>query len=381
MSDSLSLFGVVTTPEMEKVAIEVLRSGRIASGPYVNMFESGFASLIGCEYALATNDMTNAIHIALRLSEVSPGDEVITTAFSCMASNSPIALCEATPVWVDLKPNTVEVDPVLFEAAITPKTKAAIIYHVAGYPSSVDKISAICKKYNIKLIEDCNNSLLATLNGQSLGCFGDFSIFSFYPNRQINCTEGGMLICKDKADYDTAKKLRRFGIDFSTFRNDLGEINPNSDIPVASSSMVLNNLCAALGYSQLNDVQARVDKSKKNAEYYKEALTLLPSVKVVPTLKNGDSVFWTFLIQVENRDKVIQTMKNTGISVSSLHQRNDSYTCFDDKYRIDMPNTKLLQESVLALPCGWWLSNDDLQLVLIELTKALLIAKPTTSTI
>jgi len=381
MSEIISLFGVVSTPEMEKVTIDVLRSGQIASGPYVSKFESKFASLIGCEHALATNDMTNAIHLALRLAKVTAGDEVLTTAFSCMASNSPIALCNATPVWVDLTPNTVEVDPVLFEAAITPNTKAAIIYHVAGYPSSIDKIAAICKKYDVKLIEDCNNSLLATLNDQNLGCFGDFSIFSFYPNRQINCTEGGMLICKDIVDYNTAKQLRRFGIDFSTFRNNLGEINPNSDIPVASSSMVLNNLCAALGDSQLNDVRSRIEKSKENAEYYKTALARLATVKIIPTLKNGESVYWTFLVQVDNRDQVIQAMKNSGINVSSLHQRNDSYSCFNDKYRTELPNTTLLQESVLALPCGWWLSNDDLQRVVLELTKALLIAKPVTSTI
>lgn len=371
MSDSLSLFGVVTTPEMEQTAIDVLRSGRVASGPYVEKFELNFSSLIGCVNAISINDMTNAIHIALRLAKVEIGDEVITTAFSCMASNSPIALCGATPIWVDFKANTVEVDPVLFEAAITPKTKAAIIYHVAGYPSPIDKIAAICKKYEIKLIEDCNNALLATLNDQYLGSFGDFSIFSFYPNRQINCTEGGMLICKNKDDYMLGKRLRRLGIDLSTFRNEFGEINPKVDIPVASSAMALNNLCSALGYSQLNDVQDRVEKSKKNAEYYKVALMTLPSVKVIPTLKNGISVFWTFLVQVDNRDEVILAMKNSGVNVSSLHQRNDIYSCFENESPIVLPNTENIQKTILALPCGWWLSHEDLKNVVLQLKKAI----------
>ncbi|WP_339898337.1 DegT/DnrJ/EryC1/StrS family aminotransferase [Paraglaciecola polaris] len=381
MSHSLPLFGVVSTTDMEQIAIKILRSGQIASGPYVDMFEAGFASLIDCHYALAINDMTNAIHLALRLAKVEAGDEVITTSFSCMASNSPIALCGASPVWVDIKENSVEVDPILFEAAITSKTKAAIIYHVAGYASQIDEIADICKRYNIKLIEDCNNSLLATLNGKNLGSFGDYSIFSFYPNRQINCTEGAMLICKDKGDYKLGKQLRRLGIDFSIFRNEIGEIDPNADIPIANSAMSLNNLCSALGYMQLKNVKSRLEKSKNNANFYRTALMALPTVKIVSTLVNSEAAHWVFLVQVKNRDEIISFMKNNGVNVSSLHQRNDVYSCFNAEPKKNIPNTVFLQETILALPCGWWLSSADVQLIVEVLRKAILITRSTPSLI
>ncbi|NRD74706.1 aminotransferase class V-fold PLP-dependent enzyme [Shewanella sp. VB17] len=363
MSKKLSLFGVVSTTEMQDIACEVLESGRIASGKYVELFESKFANLIEQQYVISTNDMTNAIHLALRLSGVTQGDEVIATAFSCMASNSPIALCGATAVWVDFKPNSVEIDLELFELSISEKTKAAIVYHVAGYPTPIDEIESICKKHGVKLIEDCNNSLLSMVNGKYVGGFGDFSVFSFYPNRQINTTEGGMLICKNLKDYELGKKLRRFGIDSSSFRNSLGEINSQSDIPIASYSMNMNNLCAALGYSQIDDVKDNAIIAQNNAQLYNELFLDNPSVRIMSILEGAKAVFWVYLVQVDDRDKVIELMKEHEISVSSLHQRNDIYSCFSSSDNNSLDNIADLQKTILALPCGWWLSRKDIEYI------------------
>ncbi|RPA63842.1 pyridoxal-phosphate-dependent/plp-dependent aminotransferase [Shewanella frigidimarina] len=363
MDKLFPLFNVVSNQNMQDVFCEVLKSGKIASGSYVELFESNFANLIGQQYALSINDMTNAIHLALRLADVEEDDEVIATPFSCMASNSPIALCKAIPVWIDFKPNSVEIDLIAFESAISEKTKAAIIYHVAGYPTPIDKIALICQKYGIKLIEDCNNALLSTVNGRYVGGFGDFSVFSFYPNRQINTTEGGMLVCKNESDYIQGKKLRRFGINSITFRNSIGEIDPKSDIPVASSSMAMNNICAALGNIQIDEVKDRMLLTQRNAEYYKENFLYDDKIRVVPVMDGSESAYWTFLVQIDNRDKVIELMKSTGISVSSLHQRNDIYSCFKKKDVCHLDNIETFQNTVLALPCGWWLSQLDIEFI------------------
>lgn len=182
------------------------------------------------------------------------------------------------------------------------------------------------------------------VNGKYVGGFGDFSVFSFYPNRQINTTEGGMLICKNLKDYELGKKLRRFGIDSSSFRNSLGEINSQSDIPIASYSMNMNNLCAALGYSQIDDVKDNAIIAQNNAQLYNELFLDNPSVRIMSILEGAKAVFWVYLVQVDDRDKVIELMKEHEISVSSLHQRNDIYSCFSSSDNNSLDNIADLQK-------------------------------------
>jgi dTDP-4-amino-4,6-dideoxygalactose transaminase len=367
---TLSLFNVVNTPEMETVAIEVMRSGRIASGTYVPAFEDGLSKLLGQQNIVTTVDMTSAIYLALHLAGVKAGDDVLTTAFACMSTNSPIATIGARPIWVDMAANSAFISVADFEAAITPKTKAAILYHLAGYPGPIQEIAAICKKYGIALIEDCDNALLAKVDGKNVGVFGDYAVYSFYPNRQINTTEGGALICKKPSDALLAKKLRRFGIDGSSFRTRSGEISPAADIPEAGWSMTLNNLCSALGLAQLQTVNDLVEKTRKNALFLIEKLTVLIGVNILQAMPNSQPVYWALLIQVENRDSVLEQLKLQGVMASQLHQRNDIYSCFTNSER-NLPNTTELQNTIIALPCGWWLGASDLAKIVDVIKNAL----------
>jgi perosamine synthetase len=360
---SISLFGVVNFPEMEYIAIKVLRSGQIASGKYVSQFEDGLGKLLGQKNVVTTIDMTSAMYLALYLSGVKGGDEVITTAFSCMASHSPIATLGAKPIWVDLEENSPCISITDFEAAITPNTKVAILYHLAGYPGPAKAIAEICKKHGIKLIEDCNNALLAEVDGNYVGSFGDFAVFSFYPNRQINTTEGGALVCKNSDDAIRARKLRRFGIDAATFRDDIGEINPTSDIPEIGWSISLNNLCSSIGLAQIDSVKGRLEKTRQNADLLNQGLIKCKEVRPLRPTNNSIPSYWTYLIQTENRDVLIKNLRALGILCSQLHHRNDSYTCFSGDGQF-LPNTTRIQKSILAIPCGWWLEFEDIALVL-----------------
>lgn len=367
----LSLFKSRFTPVMGEKIIDVLDSGQIASGKYVQLFESEFSKLINVDYSVSINDMTNAIYLALKLSGVREGDEVLAVSFSCMSSNSPISLCGAIPVWVDLEECSVKVDIEKFESLITSKTKAAIVYHIAGYPNAIEKIAHICKKYNIKLIEDCNNALLATCNGRYLGSFGDFSIFSFYPNRLINATEGGMLVCKNKDDYEKVLSLRRFGVDPRYFRDVDGEIDKNYDIPVTNFSMAMNNLCCAIAYTQLADVSDLVEKCRANAKIYDENFNNVPDIQPIKLSEGDKSSYWVYLVKVDNKKLVLRYMKEQGVAVSGLHQNNHIYSCFKRNFKSTFVNVERLQETVIALPCGWWLSVDDCNLVISALQKAI----------
>lgn len=367
----LSLFKSRFTPKMSEKVTEVLSSGQIASGKYVQLFEREFSKLIDVDYAVSINDMTNAIYLALKLSGVKEEDEVLAVSFSCMSSNSPISLCGAIPVWVDLEDHSVKVDIEKFESLITSKTKAAIVYHIAGYPNAIEKIELICKKYNIKLIEDCNNALLATSNGRYLGSFGDFSIFSFYPNRLINATEGSMLVCKNKDDYEKVLSLRRFGVDPRHFRDVDGEIDSNYDIPITNFSMAMNNLCCAVAYTQLADASDLVDKCRANAKFYDESFHNVPGIQPINISEGDKSSYWVYLVSVDNKKLVLRYMKEHGVAVSGLHQNNHIYSCFKKNSKSTFVNVEKFQERVIALPCGWWLNVEDCKSVVSVLQKAI----------
>lgn len=295
---------------------------------------------------------------------------MLTTAFACMSTNSAIAQCHAIPVWVDLKPNSVEIDVADILRKINSKTKAVILYHVAGYPGPAKKIATLCKERGVVLIEDCDNALFAYQDDQHVGSYGDFAVYSFYPNRQINAVEGGALVCKNTDMAERARRLRRFGIDFSTFRSSSGEINPKSDIPEVGWAYTMNNLSAALGYVQLPTASARIDITRANAAKIIKKLSGIREIQPIQVATTTQPVYWALLLLVENRDFVLEYMKKEGIMVSSIHQRNDVYTGFHTNLDCALPNTKFIQEHLLAVPCGWWLSEEDIEIITDTLRKA-----------
>jgi perosamine synthetase len=362
---SVSLFHAFHSPEMEVAALEVLRSGQIASGPKVAEFEGRFGDVIGRSYVVCTNDMTSAVMIALHLAGVGYGDEVLTLAYSCMSSNAPIAMLGAMAVWVDMDPEHASMSAEDFERAISPRTKAAMIYHVAGYPGPTEQIAKICKRRGIVLIEDCNNALGATQNGVSVGRIGDYAVFSFYPNRQINAIDGGALACPDEQTAQRARRLRRFGINPLTFRDKLGEINPTSDITEVGWSASFNQLSAAVALTQLPLLTDRLTRTRRNALRLREQLGNLSRLRQIVPRDGEEPAYWAFLTLAEGRDELLAGLKVRGIHSSRLHYRNDDYSGFTAQQR-NLPGTAMFLNQVLAMPCGWWLNDKQVdQLALV----------------
>lgn len=370
MKRSIPLFGIFRSAEMEAAVIDVIRSGQIASGGHVEAFRRGFGELVGNPNVVTTNDMSSAIQIALHISGIGRGDEVLTAAYSCMSSNAPIATAGAQAAWVDVDPLTGTMDVADFERSITPRTKAALLYHLAGYPGRVREIAEICRQRGIVLIEDCDNALLATVDGTQVGSFGDFAIHSFYPNRQINATEGGALVCRDAEQVARAIRLRRYGIDLARFRDALGEIDPNCDIAEIGWAATLNNLCSAVGASQLATVAARLSRTRQVAQALSQRLAELPQLALVPALPGATPSYWALLTRVERRDQVMAALKARGVQCSKLHHRTDSYSGFGVPQR-DLPGTTAFLASVLALPCGWWMTDDDVDYLVLTLKAVL----------
>jgi perosamine synthetase len=367
-SSTIDLFHPVRLPEMEAAALEVFRSGQIASGPKVAALEHAFAAVAGREHIVSTNDLTSAVLLALHLSGVRAGDEVATVAFSCLQSNSPIARLGATPVWVDIDPETMSMSVEDLAAKLNTSVKAVMLYHIAGYPSDTLRIAAICRERGIPLIEDCNNAIGATLYGHPVGTVGDYAVYSLYPNRQINGIDGGMLATPDATTAARATRLRRFGVDATSFRDARGEINPNSNVLEIGWSAALNNLNAAVALSQLNTLAERTKRTITVADKLAKALVKLKKLRPVRPVRSAIPAFWGFLVLSEHRDELLMHLKAHDIKSSIFHQRNDWYTGFVTP-RAELPGTELVMNQLLALPCGWWLSDEQINDLITRVTE------------
>lgn len=368
---TVPLFVPVHEPSMATAVDRVLRSGQVAAGPLVAAFESAFAAQVGLPHTVLTVDMSMAVQMALRLSGVGPGDEVIASPFACMSTNAPIATAGAVPVWADVDPLTGMPDAQHVQARISPRTKAVLIYHASGYPARAAAIAEVCRRHGIALIEDCDNALGALSQGQPVGHHGDFAVWSFYPNRQINAGEGGALSCRRPQDAERAKRLRRFGIDLARFRDASGEISDTFDIPEVGWSGTMNSLCCAMALEQLDGLAQRQRRTLDVASQYDRGFSGVRGVRPVPVHEGGRSAFWTYLVTVDNARDTMAALKARGISTSGLHDRTDRYTGFKADSP-ELPGVDDWMHHHLALPCGYWMSDSDVAhtvQTLIDITK------------
>ncbi len=211
--------------EIDAAIARTLDNCSFCLGPDVAQFEKDFAAFCGAQHALGFNSGTSALHVAMLLLGVGPGDEVITTPYTFIATSWAISYCGAKPVYVDIDEATFNLDPKLIEKAITPRTKAILPVHLYGQPFDVDAVAAVCKRHNLPFVEDAAQAHGAKYQGKSIGTFGAVSCFSFYPAKNLGaCGEGGALVTNDAALAARAKSLREHG---STVRYHHDEVGYN----------------------------------------------------------------------------------------------------------------------------------------------------------
>ena len=209
--------------ELDAVIARTLDNCSFCLGPDVVQFEKDFAKFCGAEYCVAMNSGTSALHIALLLLNVGPGDEVITTPFTFVATSWAISYVGATPVYVDIDDATFNLDPKLVEKAITPKTKAVMPVHLYGQPFNVEPILEICRKHKLPLVEDSAQSHGAKFNGKVIGTFGEISCFSFYPGKNLGAAgEGGALVTNNADFAQRARALREHGSTVRYYHDEVG---------------------------------------------------------------------------------------------------------------------------------------------------------------
>ncbi len=288
--------------EVEKTVLEVLKSGQYICGKHNKALQEEFAQFCGCKRAVALNSGTDALHLALRALDIGAGDEVITTAFTFVATTEAIGIVGATPIFADIDPDTFNLDWREIESKITPRTKAIIPVHLYGQPANMPKIMEIAKKHNLYVIEDCCQAIGAEIAGQKVGTFGDIGCFSFFPTKNLGAFgDGGMATTNSDAFADRMLSLRNHG---SAVRYYHDEIGVNSRLDEVQAAIL------RVKFPYINEWNA---KRKENAYRYNDLLKDVKDVVCPRELEGTKCIYHQYTIEVPNRDAVQKYLQEHGV--------------------------------------------------------------------
>lgn len=355
---AIPLFKVFMPDGVQAKLQPVLESGRLACGPQVAAFERQCADWLGAPDAVALNDSSSALTLALYLAGVRPGDEVIVPALACSATVMPIANLFARPVWCDIDSLTGMPTADHIAGLISDKTKAILIYHWSGDVAELDATLALSKQHGLKVIEEASEAFGAENNGRRLGGKADYTVYSFYASKHINTGEGALLLAADIDDLALARRVRRFGIDPSALRLPNGDLNPRFDIPLAGFNMPMNEIAATIGLAALPEADRIVARHRGNGRYYESVLKDVSGVRQLQRDEQSVSAYWTFSMLAERRDDLIRKLNSNRIGAQRLHLRNDGFTCFGHQ-PANLPGTALFDSHNISIPCGWWIGEQE----------------------
>ena len=333
---------------------KTLFSGFIGQGEKVAEFERAIAPWVGSPNCLLVNSCTSALRLAMRVSGVGPGTEVVSTPVSCAASNTPILEEMASIVWGDIDPWTGNIDPLDVERKITPRTKAIVAVHWGGYPCEIDPLLKVARKYGIALIEDAAHAFGAVYRGRPVGSQLSFCTFSFQAIKHISTIEGGLLVCPSMDAYRSARLLRWYGIDRDTPRVDL---RCEEDLKTAGFKYNPNDVHATIGLEQLKYVKGILDRHRANAAFYDGELEGLRRVKRLRYQKDRLSSYWLYTIRVDDRESFQGWMKSRDVMVSQVHVRNDVHTAFK-AFQRNLPGADEFCREQVSIPVGWWVDDE-----------------------
>jgi len=346
----IKLFDPTTGRKEEKVINEILKSGSWASGSgtgFVNKFENKFNDYVGSKACIAVNSGTAALHLALNLSNIK-GKEVILPSLSFASTAHAVMYNGGKPVFVDVDPVTLCIDPQKILKSISKKSTAILPVHFGGIPCDLSKISKICKDYNLTLIEDAAHAAGATLNEKKIGTHGKFVCFSFHPVKNLAMPNGGAITInqgKISELSNTLKSLRWCGI---SNRN-----GAKYDVTRIGWNFYMNEFSAGIGIEQLKNLDRNNNKRKKIAKRYSDEIKINAKMPF-----DNNSAYHLYWIQVKNRNNFMDKMRDagieTGIHYFPIHKMS-AYKSFSKS----LPITENISKEIVSLPIHPNLSNDD----------------------
>lgn len=360
----------ITEAEIEAVC-EVLRCPDLSLGPKLEEFEKVFAEYIGRERAVAVNSGTSGLFLGMLALDIGPGDEVITTPFTFIASATSIMMTGAKPVFVDIDPENLNINPDKIEEKLTAKTKAILPVEIFGDPTNFDNICQIAKEHNLPVVEDSCEALGSALNGKKTGTFGKISVFGFYPNKQITTGEGGMIVTDDETIADICISLRNQG---------RGKGSGWLAHERLGYNFRLSDINCALGIVQLSRIEQMKAKRAQVAKWYQEMLEGDDRIIVPTEQQHCDMSWFVFVVRlaekysIENRNKILNEMTAAGIQVSNyfppVHLQPFIARKFGYK-RGDFPITESVSQRTIALPFYNNLSREQVSTVCKTLKECL----------
>jgi perosamine synthetase len=353
----------------EELVLATLRSGQLSLGPMIDRFEAALAERVEAPFVAAVSSGTAGLHLCVRLAGVGPGDEVVTTPFSFVASANCVLYEGANPVFADIDPNTLNLDPAAVEAAITPRTKAILPVHIFGYPAELAELEAIAARHGLAIVEDACQALGSAYRGRPVGSSGHPAVFGFYPNKQMTTGEGGAVAVASEQEWELLKSLSNQG------RSDSGEWLTHSRL---GYNYRLGDLAAALGLAQLERLDEILAARGEVAARYG---ALLAGVEGVETPLADDEAhrrsWFVYVVKLpsgSDRNGVIARLAADGVAskpyLPSIHLQPYYRERFG--YREGMlPVAEDASSRTLALPFHSRLSAEDEERVVEALAGAL----------
>jgi len=360
----IPLMKVHTPPNVGEELQKVWDSGFVTEGEYSDKFEKEFSEYIGNPNTCLVNSCTSALALASRVIGIKEGDEIITTAMTCMATNEPFYNDGAKLVFADIDPTTGNISATDIEHRITSKTKAILVVHWGGQPADLEEINEIAQRHNIKVIEDAAHAVRSYYKGIRIGNTSDFVCFSFQAVKHLCTGDGGAIACKSKEDADRIRKIRWFGLD----RKFKGPSRWEQDITESGFKYHMNNINASIGLLQMPYLDKLIDEHIKNSDYLHKKIKN-PNVSHLVRKQDRVSSCWLHSILVEDRDKFREYMKSNGIHVDVAHVSNLQYTVFNKFKKETLHGLEFFDEKLINIPCGWWLSEKDLKYIVETINK------------
>jgi len=346
---------------------EVLDSGWLSISEKTLAFESKFSEFLGHDTkCLALSNCTAALHMALLALDIKEGDEIITPSLTFIADQNVTQMTGAKNVLADISSmEDWSVDPDDISAKITPKTKAVMIVHYAGFACDMERITALCKKHGLPLIEDCAHSPGADYKGQPLGTFGDIAAFSFFANKNIAIGEGGMVVTRNADLYEKLRLLRSHGMSVASFDRYKGRA-VSYDVQSPGLNYRIHEISSALGLVQLEKLADANEKRKKLVEHYHSRLDKIPSVSIpfknFSRGKPNYHIMPILLSEKTDRAAVIESMKQDGVQTSIHYPAIQNFSAYKDKLN-STPKAEYVCTHELTLPLYPTMTTEEVDIV------------------
>lgn len=349
--------------QIDNAVIDVLESGCYVLGPNVKELEKEVAAFCGTKHSVSLASGTDAIHLALRALDIGSGDEVITVAFTFVATTEAISLVGATPVFVDVDPNTFNIDSKEIEKKITSKTKAIMPVHLYGQPCDMEPILEIAKKYNLAVIEDCCQAIGAEYKGKKVGSFGDIGCFSFFPTKNLGAFgDGGIITTNNDFIADRMLALRNHGGKIRYYHDEVG------------TNSRLDEMQAAIVRVKLPYLNEWNEQRRVIAEYYNKLFKNIDGIETPFELDETECVYHQYTLKVKNRDELHKYLNENGVMAMiyypvPLHLQKLHANLGIKKG--ELPITEDLNTKVISLPIFPELTKEEQEIVAQTLIKGL----------